>query len=109
MNRHNLNSKFLFEVAFSNRGVARIFMWGYSTEYKAGGVGYCKYSTVIADMVNDLFSEEKIEVTGGSGFNHLAEQLEEKGIILKEIYSTTTGYVCEMDWSSLTKQTKDNR
>lgn len=63
------NKGFKFHIKWNNSGTARIFINDRPTKYKAGGYGYCKESSVIATMINDLIGDQPYnpEVYGNSG------------------------------------------
>lgn len=60
---------FKFHIKWSNTGVAKIYINDRPTKYKAGGYGYCKESSVIATMINDLIGDQPYdsEIYGNSG------------------------------------------
>ena len=47
-------NEFVFDVRYSKNGVARIYINDTKTPIHAGGYGYCKESTVLADFINLL-------------------------------------------------------
>jgi len=66
---HDWN-EFRFEVIYSKAGVARIYIGDRKTKYYAGGYGYDKESTVIAQMINDLTIDDckyNMDIYGNSG------------------------------------------
>lgn len=60
---------FKFHIKWGTSGTARIFINDRPTKYKAGGYGYCKESSVLATMINDLIGEQPYnpEIYGNSG------------------------------------------
>ena len=92
-------SNFKFEVNYSNNGVARIYINDRKTKYSAGGYGYDKESSVIAQMINDLTIPTKYKKgiyghrngylsQGGVGFSSIEQSFNSKrGNSLKKIYS----------------------
>ena len=101
-----------FEVVYSNKGVARIYVGGRKTKYNAGGYGYCKESSVIAEMVNDLIEVQAYNPKvygnrngllsqGGVGVSSLQESLKSIGISLEQIYSGKDSNVHRLDLSTI--------
>jgi hypothetical protein len=68
-NNYGWNTGFKFHIKWSNTGVAKVFITDRPTKYKAGGYGYCKESSVLATMINDLIGEQPYnpEIYGNSG------------------------------------------
>ena len=114
-NNPNHWNAFKFEIKYSNRGVARVYVNDRKTSYYAGGYGYDKESSAIATMVNDLIGAQKYSKTiygsscnyktairkggkgflsGCTGFNSVAESFNYKrGCKLEKIYSGSDGDV----------------
>ncbi len=110
------NKGFKFEITFSNSGVARIFIGDRKTKYTAGGYGYDKVSSVIANMINDLIGKQSYnkdiygnscnysnntELTGilcgGTGFGSIKESFESiEGFKLNQIYVGVNSSVYEI-------------
>ena len=63
------DSPLKFEIIYSNSGVARIYISDRKTSFTAGGVWYCKESTLIAMFINDLISYQNYnsKIYGNSG------------------------------------------
>ena len=68
---------FKFHIKWSNSGVAKIFINDRPTKYKANGYGYCKESSVIATMINDLIGKQPYnpDIYGNSGNYYKGESL----------------------------------
>lgn len=66
---YNWSKGFKFHIKWSNTGVAKVYINDRPTKYKASGYGYCKESSVIATMINDLIGEQPYnpEIYGNSG------------------------------------------
>ena len=101
-----------FEVVYSNKGVARIYINDRKTKYNASGYGYCKESSVIAEMINDLIEVQAYNPEvygnrngllsqGGVGVSSLQESLKSIGVSLEQIYSGKDSNVYKLDLSSL--------
>ena len=101
-----------FEVFYSNKGVARIYINDRKTKYNAGGYGYCKESSVIAEMVNDLIEVQAYNPEvygnrngllsqGGVGVSSLQESLKSIGVSLEQIYSGKDSNVYKLDLSTI--------
>lgn len=101
-----------FEVVYSNKGVARIYINDRKTKYNAGGYGYCKESSVIAEMVNDLIEVQAYNPEvygnrngllsqGGVGVSSLQESLKSIGVSLEQIYSGKDSNVYRLDLSTI--------
>ena len=99
-----------FEVVYSNKGVARIYIENRKTKYNAGGYGYCKESSVIAEMVNDLIEIQAYNPKvygningllsqGGVGVSSLQKSLKSIGVNLEQIYSGKDSNVFRLDLS----------
>ena len=106
-----------FEVVYSNKGVARIYVGNRKTKYNAGGYGYCKESSVIAEMINDLIKVQAYNPgvygnrngllsQGGVGVSSLQESLKSIGVSLEQIYSGKDSNVYKLDLSTI-KLSKD--
>ena len=93
-------TEFKFEVIYSKRGVARIYIGDRATNYTAGGYGYDKESSVIANMINDLLIDNPKynknvygnykgrSLSHGVGFHVIKGSFETKrGNKLEKIYS----------------------
>ena len=102
------NSPLKFEVVYSNSGVARVYISGRKTNFAAGGYGYCKESSVIATMINDLIGKQNYNkdiygsskaeglgsvkgkglLSGGTGFSSIQASFNSlAGCKLEKIYS----------------------
>ena len=99
-----------FEVSYSNSGVARIYVGDRKTKYVANGYGYCKESSVIADMINDLIGVQAYNSEvygnrngllscGGVGVSSLEQSLKSIGVNLEQIYSGKNSNVYRLDLS----------
>jgi hypothetical protein len=89
---------FKFELKYSKNGIVRVYINDRKTKYTVGGYGYCKESSVIAKMINDIIGEQKYNkniygnseglLSGGTGFNSIKLSFEYKrGCKLEKIYS----------------------
>lgn len=89
---------FKFEIVWSNKGVARVYVGDRMTSYKAGGYGYCKESSVISLMINDLIGKQAYDekvygnrdgfLSGGTGFDSIKNSFESvAGYRLEKLYS----------------------
>lgn len=89
---------FKFEVIYSKSRAARIFVGDRKTKYTAGGYGYCKESSVIAAMINDLVGVQSYNpniygnrngfLIGGVGFSSIKQSFESVADYkLEKIYS----------------------
>ena len=89
---------FEFEIVLSRTGVARIYVGDRMTSYKAGGYGYCKESSVIARMINDLIGVQQYDsniygnrdgfLSDGTGFDSIKRSFESvDGYKLEKLYS----------------------
>ena len=106
---------FKFHIKWSNTGVARIFIGDRPTKYKASGYGYCKESSVIATMINDLIGEQPYNpdtygnsgnynkdkslyhLSGGVGFGSIQESFQSlEGAKLTKLYSGSDFNVYEI-------------
>ena len=101
-----------FEIVYSTNGVARIYVGDRKTKYKAGGYGYCKESSAIAEMVNDLIKVQAYNPEvygnrngllsqGGVGVSSLQESLKSIGVTLEQIYSGKDSNVYRLDLSTI--------
>ena len=99
-----------FDVRYSRAGVARIFIGDAKTPYYANGGGYCKESSVIASMINDVFGalpyDDSIygsrngKLSGGVGFRSIQECFNSiEGQTLTKIYSSSVNDVYEIKLS----------
>ena len=100
-----------FEVVYSNK-VARIYINDRKTKYNAGGYGYCKESSVIAEMINDLIEVQAYNPEvygnrngllsqGGVGVSSLQESLKSIGVKLEQIYSGKNSNVYSLNLSTI--------
>lgn len=89
---------FKFDVTYSKSGIARICIGDRQTSYKAGGYGYCKESSVIASMINDLIGVQPYNsniygnlnglLCSGVGFSSIKDSFESvAGYKLDKLYS----------------------
>jgi hypothetical protein len=60
--QYNWN-EFTFSIEYSRAGVARIWIGNRKTKYNAGGYGYCKESSVLSYIINDLIGEQSYDKT----------------------------------------------
>ncbi len=100
-------NNFKFEVVYSKTRVARIYINDRKTGYVAGGYGYDKESSVIADMINDItiltkyskkvYGNHEGRLCGGTGFSSIKESFESKrGNKLVKLYSGLVSDVYEI-------------
>lgn len=100
------NKGFKFEIVWSG-STARIWVNDRMTKYKAGGYGYCKESTVLSNMINDLIGEQPYnpEIYGnrnellnyGVGFDSIKASFESiEGNKLNKLYSGKSSDVYEI-------------
>lgn len=101
-----------FEVVYSNKSAARIYINDRKTKYNAGGYGYCKESSVIAEMVNDLIEVQAYNPEvygnrngllsqGGVSVSSLQKSLKSIGVNLEQIYSGKNSNVYRLDLSTI--------
>ena len=99
-----------FEVVYSSKGVARIYINDRKTKYNAGGYG--KESSVIAEMINDLIEVQAYNPEvygnrngllsqGGVSVSSLQESLKSIGVSLEQIYSGKDSNVYRLDLSTI--------
>lgn len=122
------DSKLEFEVIYSRSGVARIFIGDRKTSFTAGGYGYCKESSVIASMINELIGYRnydanvygnsraynsktgksyayKAYLSGGTGFDSIKRSFDSlKGCKLEKIYSGNQSDVYSLKVSKKIKE-----
>jgi len=100
---------FKFEVTFS-KTTTRIWRGFKKTKYYAGGYGYDKLSTVIAEMINDLTGEQTYSrevyghykglLTFGVGFDATKQSFESiEGNKLDLVYCGKTSNVYEITFA----------
>ena len=101
-----------FEVVYSSKCVARIYVGNRKTKYNAGGYGYCKESSVVAGMINDLIEVQAYNPEvygnrngllsqGGVGVSSLQESLKSIGVSLEQIYSGKDSNVYRLDLTTI--------
>lgn len=105
-NQYGWNTGFKFEITYTN-STARVWIGDRMTKYKAGGYGYCKESTVLSNMINDLIGEQPYnsEIYGnrngllsyGVGFDSIKSSFESiEGNKLSKLYSGKNSYIYEI-------------
>lgn len=105
-NQYGWKDGFKFEITYTN-STARVWIGDRMTKYKAGGYGYCKESTVLSNMINDLIGEQPYnsEVYGnrngllsyGVGFDSIKSSFESiEGNKLNKLYSSKNSYIYEI-------------
>ena len=104
------SSGFKFEIIYSKSGAARIFVGDRKTKYNAGGYGYCKESSVIAAMINDLIGVQPYNsniygnrnglLFGGVGFSSIKDSFESVvGYKLDKLYSGVNSDVYQIKFN----------
>ena len=79
--------EFKFHTTRSKSGVVRIFLNDRRTEYKAGGGGYDKVSSVVALMINDIMGDDIVSYNG-VGFNQIRDEFTRlRGASLDVLYT----------------------
>jgi hypothetical protein len=78
--------EFKFHIKYMRSGVARIWIGDRKTKYYVNGYGYCKESSVIANMINELIGKQPYDeniygnhkgyLSGGVGFDYIKKSFE---------------------------------
>lgn len=87
--------EFKFEVLFNKKGNCRIHVeGGRTTKYYAGGYGYNKEATVIANMINDLMGKNVVTDSSVKGIIEQFNKINDCNI--KEIFNGKNGNVYDI-------------
>jgi len=101
-----------FEIKYSKNGVARIYINDRKTKYYAGGYGYDKESSVIAEIINDLtisnckynkkmYGNNGKKLSAGVGFSSIYNSFNAKRKCkLEKIYCGLDSDVYEITFNS---------
>ena len=82
------------EINYSpNTGIARLFIRGDRTPFYAGGYGYCKASTVLAQFLNYWVGKNIAAGCCGVGVDKVQEIAQQNGINLEYLTESKNGKI----------------